>query len=70
METPNFVTSAKAAELLDISVGRIRQLISLEILKSDKVGNMRFISLESIDAYKTNKPKPGWPKGKKRKISE
>lgn len=60
----NFVTTQEAAALLGYHVDYIRQLIRKKALDSMRVGNMIFVSKESIERYKQEKNPPGRPKGK------
>jgi excisionase family DNA binding protein len=67
MKIPGFMTTQEAADYLEISAGRVRQLVSLNILPHESVGNTNLIPVSAVEAYKENRPKAGWPKGKLRK---
>lgn len=45
------MTSKEAAERLEVSNGRIRQLIANETFRSIKIGNTRLIAEQSIIDY-------------------
>jgi len=54
-----------AAILLDISEGRVRQLIEEGYLPATKI-NDRWFMLGRAVRRAMRRPKPGWPKGKPR----
>ncbi len=66
LKIPGYMTTEEAAAFLDVTSGRVRQLVSLGLLPKEKVGNTNLIPIESLKLYAKNKGKAGWPKGKKR----
>lgn len=67
LSVPGYMTTSEAAKYLDVTTGRIRQLIQAGILPKEKIGNLNFIPFTAIQAYQQTNPKAGWTKGKKRK---
>jgi excisionase family DNA binding protein len=67
LKIPGYMTTEEAADYLDITSGRVRQLVSMGVLPKEKIGNSNLIPIESIKQYAANRPKAGWPKGKFRK---
>lgn len=59
-----YVTSNEAAEIANVTPGRIRQLLVEGRLKAKRLGRDWFIKRESIEAYAQSNRKPG-PKPKK-----
>lgn len=59
--------TSEAAKYLEVTPGRIRQLIMAGVLPKEKLGNNNFIPFEAIQAYKNSNPQAGWQKGRKRK---
>ena len=57
----NYVTTQEAAALLGYHVNYIRRMVRLGTLESMRVGNMLFISKESIEKYRINRLPPGRP---------
>lgn len=67
ISVPGYMTTAEAAKYLELTPGRIRQLIQAGTLPKEKLGNLNFIPFEAVQAYQQSNPKAGWTKGKKRK---
>lgn len=65
---PGYLTTAEAAERLNVTPGRIRQLIANEELPSIKIGGANLIPEAAFEQYERGgRRKRGWPKGKSRK---
>lgn len=64
-----YMTTEEAAQHLEITSGRVRQLVAAGVLPHEKIGNSNLIPVEAIEEYAKNRPVAGWPKGKKRKPS-
>ena len=65
MTAPEFISTKEAAERLDVSARRVRQLIASGQLAATKVGRDYIISAAAVEAYE---PQPvGYPKGRRRK---
>ena len=62
-----YMTTEEAAAFLNISAGRVRQLVAEGILPKEKIGNTNIIPISAIENYAENRPHAGWPKGKSRK---
>jgi excisionase family DNA binding protein len=56
---PTLFTTAQAAELLDVTPARVRQMVAREEIESVKMGRDRFITAEAIEEAKRRKTKPG-----------
>lgn len=67
MKIDGYLTTAQAAEILGVSLGRVRQLIANGTIKSEKLGNTRLMLKAEVDKYLSNRGGAGWPKGKPRK---
>ena len=67
VKVPGYMTTEEAAKFLNISAGRVRQLVSEGVLPKEKVGNTNIIPINALKAYAENRPHAGWPKGKSRK---
>jgi excisionase family DNA binding protein len=52
-------TTAQAAELLDVTPARVRQMVARGEIASEKMGRDRFITPEAIEAARQRKTKPG-----------
>lgn len=52
-------TTNEAAELLDVTPARVRQMVAREEIESVKMGRDRFITAEAIEGAKRRKTKPG-----------
>lgn len=63
---PGYMTTEQAAKLLNVTPGRVRQLIRAKILPSEKLGNSNLVPVEAVKEYAKNRGKSGWPKGKPR----
>jgi excisionase family DNA binding protein len=61
-----YLGTKAAAERLDITTGRIRQLILGGKLKAEKAGRDWLILPRDLDAIKDRKPGRPWPKGGRR----
>jgi excisionase family DNA binding protein len=57
----------EAAKYLDLTEGRVRQLISEGFVDRLKMGNTSYLTVESVHRYKETRTNAGWPKGKLRK---
>ena len=57
----NVVTTQIAAELLGYHANYVRQLIRQGKLESIRVGNMLFVTKDSIEEYKKKRLPPGRP---------
>ena len=64
---PGYLTTAQAAERLEVTSGRIRQLICAGKLQATKIGDTWLISEESLEKFVPNWRRPGWEKGRPRK---
>jgi excisionase family DNA binding protein len=60
----NLFTTSEAAERLDVSPARVRQMVARGEIESVKMGRDRFITAEAIAGAKLRKTKPG-PAAKK-----
>lgn len=63
----DYYSIQEAADYLGITEGRIRQLISEELVNRIKMGNTSYVTVASVHEYKDERGKAGWPKGKPRK---
>lgn len=52
-------TTNEAAELLGVTSARVRQMVSRNEIKSEKLGRDRFITAEAIAEAQRRKTKPG-----------
>ena len=52
-------TTAQAAELLDVTPARVRQMVARGEIASEKMGRDRFITPEAIETARQRKTKPG-----------
>lgn len=52
-------TTAEAAQLLDVTPARVRQMVAREEIVSVKMGRDRFITAEAIEEAKQRKTRPG-----------
>lgn len=52
-------TTAEAAQLLDVTPARVRQMVAREEIVSVKMGRDRFITAEAIAEAQKRKTKPG-----------
>jgi excisionase family DNA binding protein len=66
IEIPGYMTTEQAAKQLNVTPGRVRQLIKAKILPSEKLGNSNLVPVEAVKEYAKNRGKSGWPKGKPR----
>jgi excisionase family DNA binding protein len=57
--TPTLYTTNEAAELLDVTPARVRQMVARDEIASVKMGRDRFITAEAIEEAKGRKTKPG-----------
>lgn len=64
---PGYMTTEEVAKRLEITSGRVRQLVAAGTLPHEKVGNSNLVPVEAVEEYARNRPQAGWPKGKKRK---
>lgn len=55
----DFYTTEEAAALLGVTVGRVRQMIVEEILKTERFGRAHMISREALKAAEQRRTKPG-----------
>lgn len=62
-----FLTTEQAAEEIGISRQSVVDAIQRGDMQADSVGRAYIIPRVEVEKYKRNRPKAGWPKGKKRK---
>lgn len=62
----DYFSVQEAADTLEITDGRVRQLISEELLVRTKMGNTSYVTVASVFQYKETRGSAGWPKGKPR----
>jgi len=62
MPFPDCCTVNEAARILNVSTSRVRALARTGRLKSNKYGNLWFISLESLNERVANPCRPGRPR--------
>lgn len=67
MQIPGFMTLQEAADYLQLSKVRVRQLRDEKRLTSEKVGRTVLVTRESVERYERERKAGGWPKGKPRK---
>lgn len=52
-------TTNEAAELLEVTPARVRQMVARGEIESEKMGRDRFVTAEAIEAARHRKTKPG-----------
>lgn len=67
VKIPGYMTTAQAAEYLEITPGRVRQLVTMGVFSPEKAGNTNLIPIEQVESYEQNRNKAGWQKGRPRK---
>lgn len=64
---PGYVTTAEAAQMLNVSHGRVRQLVADGVLESVLVGRTRLIPVAAVKARQEAAPPAGRPHKKRGK---
>lgn len=55
----NLYTTNEAAELLEVTPARVRQMVARGEIESEKLGRDRFVTSQAIEGAKQRKTKPG-----------
>lgn len=63
-----YLTTQEAAARLEITEGRVRQLISDKLINSRKLGNSNLIPRTEVERYNVERGRAGWQKGRPRKV--
>lgn len=58
----NYLSVAEAAELLGVSRQRVYELVDLDILKAERIGNHVVLDKKQVLKRKEQNPQPGRPK--------
>ena len=68
-QPPDFLTPAKAADLLKLTRQGIVKAIEKRQLEAHRFGRLYLIERSALERYRTTRKPPGRPPGKKRKPS-
>jgi excisionase family DNA binding protein len=61
------ITTKEAAAILEVNPRHVARLIREGKIKGEKIGRDHLINVDDVMAYKKNRPRGGWQKGRPRK---